>query len=181
MNRFERPWYRKPRFGPKMPRIPRGHGLVYCPERNEKVLYSECLECPNFKVWEEGDIERCKYEYEELKRIGHYSDGEEQWLRHLKESDPETYRRLMEEKENQKRVRAEMEAERAKNEKESKPEAEKEPESENDEEDVEQPEDVDEFIEEKDDDLDNEDEDEDLFDDDEYYDFDEDEEEDEWQ
>jgi hypothetical protein len=85
--------------------------LVYCPEMGEEVPYTHCFECPHFRVFAEGDIERCRYEYEELKQRGYYAKDQDEWLEYLHDLDPETWQELIEQKENMERVRAEMEAE----------------------------------------------------------------------
>lgn len=85
-----------------------------CPETGEEVSYYHCAsECPKYGIHVKGDLPRCKYEYEELKSSGFYARTEEEWLDHLQEADPETWQRLIEEKRNNERVLAEMEAERS--------------------------------------------------------------------
>jgi hypothetical protein len=84
---------------------------VYCPEMGEEVLYTHCFECRHFKVWADGDVERCLYEYQELRQRGFYAKDDDEWLEYLHDLDPATWQLLIEQKENMERVRAEMEAE----------------------------------------------------------------------
>jgi hypothetical protein len=85
-----------------------------CPETGENVSYYTCAsECTKWGIHTEGDVHRCKYEYEELKSSGFYARTEDEWLEHLQVAEPDTYRRLIEEKREKERVIAEMEAERS--------------------------------------------------------------------
>jgi len=89
----------------------RGGGLVYCPDKGEHVLYSDCQKCPKFGVWEKGDLQRCRHEYEELKSKGFYAKDQDEWLEYLRDLDPKTYQRLIEEERERERVLAETETE----------------------------------------------------------------------
>jgi hypothetical protein len=60
-------------------------------------------------VHTEGDLPRCKYEYDELVESGYYARGDE-WLEHLHRADPETWCRLIEEKRIQEEVSREIES-----------------------------------------------------------------------
>lgn len=88
----------------------RGGALRFCEELGREVSYEQCLECPNFGEWEDGDMKRCKYEYESLKSQGYYARTEGDWLGYMEKLDPENWKRLAEEKRNRKRVQAEMDA-----------------------------------------------------------------------
>ncbi len=85
----------------------------YCPDTGEEVFYHDCVKCKKFGVHEEGDIERCAYEHAELKKNGFYAKTEDEWLECLRDTDYETYCRLIEEKRTRERVLAEMEAEKS--------------------------------------------------------------------
>ena len=89
----------------------RGGGLVYCPDKGDYVLFSDCQKCPKFGVWEKGDLQRCKHEYEELKSKGFYAKDQDEWLEYLRDLDPKTYQRLIEEERERERVLAETETE----------------------------------------------------------------------
>jgi len=91
--------------------VPRNTVPVFnCPETGEKVTFRECMGCPRFQVWDEdgSGFQRCWYEHESPGRL-----TEEGWLDRLRETDAETYERLIEEKQNRERVLTEIEAERA--------------------------------------------------------------------
>jgi hypothetical protein len=90
-------------------------GMVHCPERDDSVLRVDCLACPRYGVWHEGDMKRCKHEYEERKSNGLYAESEEEWLDHLQQADPETWQEVIEEKRNHERVREEIEREKPAN------------------------------------------------------------------
>ena len=85
----------------------------YCPETGEEVFYHDCARCEKFGVYEEGDISRCVHEHEDLKKMGFYAKTEDEWLECLRDTDYETYCRLLEEKRERERVLAEMEGERS--------------------------------------------------------------------
>jgi len=98
----------KPRSSNKYLRMWRGYqrggGLVYCPDKGDYVLFSDCQKCPKFGVWEKGDMQRCKHEYEELKSKGFYAKDQDEWLEYLRGLDPKTYQRLIEEERERERV-----------------------------------------------------------------------------
>jgi len=97
------------RFGAYRPRRTAWH---FCPDTQEEVPVSQCVECPKWGVHEEGDVARCFYEYQDLKRAGFYVRSQEGWLDVLEGVDPETHRRLVQEKRDRERVLEEMEEEK---------------------------------------------------------------------
>ncbi|RKY12743.1 MAG: hypothetical protein DRP65_00035 [Planctomycetota bacterium] len=114
------PGFYRPRSSNKYMKMSgrRGHsggvpGRNYCPETGEEVLYSVCAQCSKYGVWEEGDLQRCRYEHDELKKAGFYSNNQDKWLEYLHDLDPKTWQELIEEKRNTERVLAEMEAEKS--------------------------------------------------------------------
>ena len=111
MRKFFRPRFSGPyrSFGIRRPRM---GATVYCPERDEDVTYYQCIECPQFGVWEDGDLERCKFEAEDLRSKGYYAKDQDEWFEYLHDLDPKTWQQLIEEKRNRERVLEEMEAER---------------------------------------------------------------------
>jgi hypothetical protein len=108
-----RPWFRMPDFRGWGTRYRGMQGTRYCPDAGEQVLYSDCLGCPKYGVWEEWDLERCRYEYQERKEKGLYAKSQEEWEEYLHDLDPETWREAIEERRTRERVLAEMEAEKA--------------------------------------------------------------------
>jgi len=85
-------------------------GEVDCPERKQKVHFSECLECEKFRVWHslDGGLKRCFYEYKDLKSRGFY-DGT--WDDHPENFDPETFASIQERKRLNEEVNRELEQE----------------------------------------------------------------------
>ena len=96
-----RAWRKDARYG----------GVVDCPQAGEAVLRVDCLGCSSYGVWHTGDNERCKYEYEDMKNRGLFAKDQDEWLEHLHNADPDTWRDLIEEKRNNERVRSEIEME----------------------------------------------------------------------
>jgi hypothetical protein len=83
-----------------------------CPETGQEVTYYYCAsECPKYGVHIDGDVPRCRHEFEKLRSEGYYAKGDE-WLEYLEDLDPQTWQRLIEEKRNRERVLEEMENER---------------------------------------------------------------------
>lgn len=97
--------------GTSRPSIVCDPGMVDCPERKEKVHSRDCVECEKFQVWHEKDedFKRCFHEFKDLESRGHY-DGT--WNDHPENFDPETFRRIQEEKRLNEEVNREMELER---------------------------------------------------------------------
>lgn len=83
--------------GPSTGPFPCDPGYEYCPEIGGNVHFSECVVCENFRVWHEadGDFKRCYYEFKDLESRGQY-DGT--WNDHPENFDPETFKKIQEEK-----------------------------------------------------------------------------------
>jgi hypothetical protein len=108
----DRPFRRKPHlFRDPVPHAG-GSGTKECPASGDEVTCYDCARCEQFRVWKEGDVPLCRYEFEELMDSGFYSESEEEWLEHLKKADPDVYRELVEDKRNRERVLGEMENEK---------------------------------------------------------------------
>jgi hypothetical protein len=86
-------------------------GEVDCPEKDERVHFSKCVQCEKFQLWHEQDdgLRRCYHQYLDLKSRGHY-DGT--WDDHPENFDPETFARIQEQKRRNEEIRREMELER---------------------------------------------------------------------
>lgn len=83
-----------------------------CPETGEEVTYLTCEKCQQYGVWAEGDLHRCRHEFEELEEAGFYAKTQEEWEAHIETLDPGTYQRLIEEKRDRERALEELEDER---------------------------------------------------------------------
>ena len=108
MRGFYRYGMRPPRFG-----FTGYDRVVECPESGCTVECSDCHGCENYGVWRKGDAAMCWHEYRELKSQGYYVPGQQGWMGYLRNADPETWKRLVEEEKNNERVRQELKQESA--------------------------------------------------------------------
>lgn len=110
-DRWPRPWQRKPRFRTRIPYSARAVAFKYCAEAGEEVPFEECLDCPNYAVWEEEDIQRCRHEYEKLKGEGHYAKTQQELERDVKQYNPGAWPKLIEKERMNEKIWNEMQKE----------------------------------------------------------------------
>ena len=74
------------------------------------VSFSDCLKCSNFQDWEQkGEGKMCHHEYKDRKSRGYY-DGT--WEDHPENFEPETFKRIQEEKRLNEQINRKMDNER---------------------------------------------------------------------
>ena len=88
---------------PGMPRRGRGPKAYVrvCPDSGEEVSYLVCARCRLFvRPMDGSGLRLCWYDEQERRTSGFYARTQDEWEGFLRELDPETYRRLQDERSN---------------------------------------------------------------------------------